>query len=332
MDASPEHHPRELRVGALVVTRDRRRLLGECLQALAGQTHPVAEVLVYDNASSDGTAEWLASDERSAGVRVVRSEQNLGGAGGFAAGVLACRELDLDWLLLMDDDAAPEPDALERLLADRAATDPATVALCASVVHPDGTIDRQHRCAMGRFVVPLPESAYAPGAACDVDLASFVGLLVRGEALLRTDPPRAEFFLGYDDAEWSLRLRRSGRIRLVPGSVVVHKVPIGGGQRTRRARLWNRVLGQEYGSTPWPAYWKELYRIRNVVALQRAHGGARRADLGVLVAGYVVKALLYDRRPWRRIPWLVRYAVKGWRGDFRAPSPDQWRRRASSSA
>ncbi len=46
-------------VCALVVTRNRKDLLAECLAALLGQTHPLASLIVFDNASSDGTAELL---------------------------------------------------------------------------------------------------------------------------------------------------------------------------------------------------------------------------------------------------------------------------------
>lgn len=322
------------RVWALVVTRDRRALLEECLQALRDQTWPVERIVVLDNASSDGTAEWLARQaQRTDGPAVVlRSDINLGGAGGFAAAVDHGRQGAADWLWLMDDDAAAEPEALRRMMESPAAADPSVVGLGPRVVHPDGRTDLQHRCRMGRFVVPLSLEAYRPGTSADVECASFVGLLVRTRAARATELPRAEFFLGYDDAEWSLRLRRTGSIRLVPDSVVVHKVPIGGGGTGRRARFWNRVLGVEYATAPWSSYWKDLYRVRNLVALQRTHGGATRGSLVVLIAGYAVKTVLYDPGSWRRLPWIVRYAVKGWRGDFRAIPPEAWARRRNRSA
>jgi hypothetical protein len=37
-----------------------------------------------------------------------------------------------------------------------------------------------------------------------------------------------------------------------------------------------------------------------------------------------VKALLFDPQPLRRIPWIARFAVAGWRGDFSGPTPEQW--------
>ncbi len=318
-------------VCAVVLTRDRKVLLAECLRGLLVQTRPVDCVVVLDNASSDGTrelldAEGLLDDPR---VRYARSEVNTGGSGGFKAAVALGLTEETAWLWLMDDDAEPEPDALERLLASPVADDPTTAVLCTAVVHPDGTVDAQHRCSLGHFVLPLGPEVYAPGHYADVDCASFVGFCVRSTVARAIGPVKAEFFLGYDDAEWSLRARRHGRIRLVPESRIVHKIPIGGGERTRRAAVVNRLLGQEYSSSPWPAFWKDLYRVRNFMWLKREHTQSGPLAWVGLTTTYCVKALLYDPQPFRRVPWLVRYAVKGRRGDFRALTTQAWARRTA---
>ncbi len=318
-------------VCAFVLTRDRKRLLVECLRGLLAQTHPVARVVVLDNASTDGTEELLRAEgllERD-DVEFHRSERNTGGAGGYAEGVRRALASGADWIWLMDDDAEPRADALARLLGAPPARDPATAALCTAVAHPDGTVDPLHRCRRRRFIVPLGPEAYAPGTYAPVDCASFVGLLVRADAARAAGLPRPEFFIGFDDAEYSLRLRRHGAIRLVPESTMLHKIPIGGGSATVRSRVWNRLLGQSYASSPWEGFWKDLYRVRNFMALTRAHGRSTRLGFALLTAGYVAKSLMYDERPLRRAPWIVRYALKGWRGDFTGPTPEQWRARAA---
>ncbi len=316
-------------VCALVVTRNRKVLLVECLLGLLAQTRPVERLVVLDNASSDGTrelleAEGLLSESR---LRYVRSEINTGGSGGFRSGVEIALEEGTDWLWLMDDDAEPEPGALTHLLGAPVAGDASTAVLCTAVVHPDGRLDGQHRCSLRRFAVPLPAEAYAPGTYADVDCASFVGFCIRADVARAVGPVKAEFFLGYDDAEWSLRARRHGRIRLVPESRIVHKIVIGGGEQTRWARVANRLLGQAYSSSPWQGFWKDLYRVRNFMWLKHEHGHVGRFAFAGLTATYCLKALLYDPQPLRRVPWLVRYALKGRRGDFRALTPEAWTRR-----
>jgi GT2 family glycosyltransferase len=316
-------------VCAFVLTRDRKELLTECLRALLAQTHPVDLVIVHDNASSDGTEELLRAEgllERP-DIAYHRSEQNTGGAGGYAEGVRLCLEAGRDWMWLMDDDAEPRHDALERLLGAPPASDPRTVAVCTEVVHPDGTVDPLHRCRMGRFIMPLPGEAHRPGSYAAVGCASFVGLLVRTHVAREVGLPRAELFIGYDDAEWSLRLRRHGDIRLVPESELVHKLPVGGGSATARSRFWNLVLGQHYASSSWQGFWKDLYRVRNFIWIKQRHGRVTPLAFAGLTAGYLVKSLMYDPRPLRRLPWIARYALKGRRGDFSGVSPEEWARR-----
>ncbi len=315
-------------VCAFVLTRNRKALLAECLHGLLAQTHPVSEIVVLDNASDDGTEEHLRAEGLLDRITFVRAEENTGGAGGFREGVRLGIEAGRDWIWLMDDDAEPRLDALERLLASDAAARDDVSAVCSAVVHPDGAVDLQHRCRMGRFIVPLAPEAYAPGRHEPVECASFVGLLMRTEAARAAGLPVAEFFIGYDDAEYSLRLRRSGEIILVPESELLHKVVIGGGgAETRRSRLLNRRFGLTYVPVPWPAFWRDLYRVRNFMWLKHRHEHVGRAEFAALLAGYLGKSLLYDPQPLRRLPWIVRFALKGRRGDWRAPTPEQWARR-----
>ncbi len=306
-------------VTAFVLTRDRKALLVECLRALIPQAD---RVIVLDNQSSDGTRETLADEGLLDQVDYVRSEENTGGAGGYRRGVELALETGSDWIWLMDDDAEPRPDALATLLAAPEASDPGVVALCTSVVHPDGTVDVLHRCRHGRLITPLP-TPYAGHP--EVDCASFVGLLVRADAARAAGLPLAEFFIGYDDAEWSLRLRASGGvIRLIPEAEMLHKIPVGGTSATRRSAFWNRVLGASYESAPWQSYWRDLYRVRNFMWIKAHHDDTGAVEFAALTAVYCVKALLYDERPLRRLPWIVRYARKGRRGDFTGVTPASW--------
>ncbi len=317
-------------VCAFVLTHNRQHLLVETLRALLGQTRPIEQVIVLDNASTDGTLQRLRSegllDEPQ--IAVHRNEANTGGAAGYQEGMRLALAEGRDWIWLMDDDAEPRPDALERLLAAPPASDAGTAVLCTAVVHPDGSVDRMHRCRLARLVLPLGEEIYAHGRYADVDCASFVGFMVRRRVAEAAGLPLADYFLGYDDAEYSLRARAHGRIRLVPESVIVHKIPIGGGLQTRRSRLWNRLTGAQYASSPWPAYWKDLYRVRNFMAMRVAHGGLAPLEFWALTAGYVIKAILYEDRPLRRIPWIVGFARRGRALDFTAPTPDEWAARA----
>jgi len=144
---------------AVVVTHNRlaqlRVTLGRLLDSPAGV---LAGVVVVDNLSGDGTGDWLAGqgDPR---LVVLRPDRNLGGAGGFEAGMrLAVDRFDPDWLVVMDDDARPHPGTLAAFAAmDRTGWD----ALAAAVHYP-GWRGLRHEPALSQ---PVPRPAGPAGAA-----------------------------------------------------------------------------------------------------------------------------------------------------------------------
>jgi GT2 family glycosyltransferase len=319
-----------VRVSAAVVSYNRGALLAECLAALLAQTRPVERIVVLDNASTDGTEALLREcgllDEPR--VELVRSEVNLGSSGGFARAIERARE-DCDWLWVMDDDAEPRPDALERLLESPWAADAGTAVLCQTVVNPDGSLQLGARGDLDGGVRHFGREDYVDGAECGY--STFVGMLVRGDAARATDPPKPEFFIWCDDYEWCLRLRRAGALRLVTGSRIVHK-DAGHGFTTRRMLLVNRLTGWDYGATPYSGFWRNLCGIRNYVWLRKHHLGEGPIGAVATVAQFMVKALLYDEKPLRRLPWIVKAGLDGRLGVFATITPSEWAARLRSGA
>ncbi|GAC1325423.1 MAG: glycosyltransferase family 2 protein [Thermoleophilaceae bacterium] len=313
------------RITALVVTHDRRELLVDCIEAVLSQTHPVERLVLIDNASQDGTPELLRERgliERP-DVAYVRLDENLGSSGGFAEGVRRAREPRSDWLWLMDDDSAPAPDAVERLLASPPASDPATVALCPKVVYGDGRLDRNQRGHFRRRLRPLAESEYRQGHYPQLDFLSFVGALVRTPAARAVDPPKPEFFVWGDDVEYSFRLRRAGAIRLVPEALVVHR-RVSQSHVNRRSRFWSGVLRMQLYPTPPERFWQNLCGIRNYIWTKREYEDQTTVSAWGTALQFVVKHLLVDERPLRRVPWILRYARDGIAGRFVNIGPAQW--------
>ncbi|MEJ7783509.1 MAG: glycosyltransferase family 2 protein [Solirubrobacteraceae bacterium] len=316
------------RVCAAVVTYNRKLLLVECLDALLGQTHRLDRIYVIDNASTDGTEELLR--ERGllaeATLEYVRSEHNSGGAGGYARAVEVSRELEVDWIWLMDDDAEPPPDALEKLLGASPAGDADTAALCPAVVSPDGSLQLGARGSFDGRPRPLGPQAYGRGDHPDLGFATFVGILVRNTVARATDPPRADFFIWADDYEWCFRLRRHGSLRLVPEVQILHK-DVGHGFETRRSRIVNRFTPLDYGATPWSGFWRNIAGVRNYVWVKKTYLGESRLGAVSTVAQFALKALMYDERPLARIPWILRAGLDGRLGVFHTITPQEWAER-----
>lgn len=99
------------KVLAVVVTHNRLELLKRCLNRVNQQTRNPDGVLVINNASTDGTEEYL----RGCGIECV-TQPNGGSAVGWHRGVRACLEGGYDFVWMMDDDGYPDARSLELLV------------------------------------------------------------------------------------------------------------------------------------------------------------------------------------------------------------------------
>jgi len=211
------------RVTAVVVTWNRCGLLTEALQALRDQSRPPDAIVVVDNASTDGTADVVR--DRFPEVDLVRLSRNVGGAGGFAAGIdRALREHDPDMVWLLDDDTVPQPEALSALLRAAAAyPGPRPAVLASRVLWTDGRHHPMNTPRRKPGVRSLETRRAAQVGAVPIRSASFVSIALDADAVRERGLPIADYFVWNDDFEYTTRLLR-GRIGLLcRDSVVVHK-------------------------------------------------------------------------------------------------------------
>jgi len=259
----------------------------------------LASLVVVDNASTDGTAEWLAA-QTGPRLEILTSVQNLGGAGGFEWGMRHAMETqDPDWLVLMDDDGRPAPGGLA---AFHALPLQDWDALAAAVYFPSGEICEMNRPSRnpfwtgrqffntlrkGRNGFHIPHSAYQ-GDLCPIDVTSFVGFFISRQAVERAGYPDPRLFIYGDDSLYTLELGRGdGRIGFAPQVHFEHDfstfADADGGQRFRP--LWkvyyhhrNLLLlyRQAAGLWFWPAL---LVVLPKWILKVRHHRGVRRAYL-----------------------------------------------------
>ena len=106
------------KVVSIVVTYNRKELLTKCLDSLANQSYAVDGIVLIDNASNDGTVEFVKGTDwyKTGLIDLHVMGTNTGGAGGFYEGLKIAKDLDCDWFWLMDDDTVPKREALEELL------------------------------------------------------------------------------------------------------------------------------------------------------------------------------------------------------------------------
>ncbi len=225
-DVKPDQGQRETaaRVAVLIVNFNSGSLLGECLRHLHLQTCRPARVIVVDNASCDGSIDGL--ERHYPEVTWVKLDQNRGFA---AANNLAARWAgDVEWLALLNPDAFPAPDWLERWLAavkahpDCAsfgarlvdARDPGRLDGTGDVYHVSGLAWRRDH---GRRVVDGEAEAgeiFAPCAAA---------ALYRRAAFFEAGGFDEDYFCYFEDVDLGFRLRLLGyHCWYAPDAVVRH--------------------------------------------------------------------------------------------------------------
>lgn len=205
-------------VCAVVVTYNRLELLKQCVEALRAQSAG-CDILIVDNASTDGTAQWAAGQQD---CRYRNTGSNLGGAGGFNRGMRWAVEAGYEFAWVMDDDTLPEPQALEKLLeADRALG--GNYGWLSSVaLWTDGG-----ECKMNRQKLKKSYYDYSPFlkyGLVQAEQATFVSLFLRSDVIRRFGLPITEFFIWGDDLEFTRRIAVRGDVPcfLAGQSQVVH--------------------------------------------------------------------------------------------------------------
>lgn len=207
---------------AVVVTFNRLPLLQKCIEKLEAQT-ALCDILVVNNASTDGTAQWLAEREaKNDRLHAKNTSANLGGAGGFNLGIRWAVEAGYKTLWLMDDDCLPEPDALEELLEADALLGGSFGWLSSVALWTDGT-----ECKMNRQKLKKSFYDYSPllqYGLVQAEQATFVSLLLRAETVRRVGLPIRDYFIWGDDIEYTRRIAvREGLPSFLAGqSRVVH--------------------------------------------------------------------------------------------------------------
>jgi GT2 family glycosyltransferase len=230
----------------IIPTWNGKDYIEDCLNSLLSQDYPEFEVIIVDNASSDGTPEWVA--EHFPTVTLIRNERNLGFAGGVNVGLRAAKG---DVLILLNQDAAAEPGWLRALISGLLAAPDIGVAGC-KIYHWDGkTIwhagveyDPHRGLTFLRGTGEPDRKQYDQPA----DMSSVVGaaMAFKREVLAQIGGFDEDFFFYLEDTDFCWRARQSGfRVVYVPVAAVRHHVAASlgsGSTQTFRYHHLSRLL------------------------------------------------------------------------------------------
>ncbi len=201
-----------------------------CLESLQHVEYPSFDILVLDNASSDGTPEKVRN--RFPQVTVIENGANLGFAAGNNVGLRYMLRHGYDYALLLNNDTEVAPDFLDHLVAV-AESDPTIGATGPTITYyerPDliwsagGMIDWKRGIAVMR-TNEVDCGQYREPAR--VDFVTGCALLVKRAVLERAGLLDERFFMYFEETEWCVRIGRAGfRILHVPQARVLHKIPL----------------------------------------------------------------------------------------------------------
>jgi len=291
------HCPRVL---AIIVTWNKKRFVLDLLKSLDALDYPpdTIDILVVDNASSDGTAEAIASGFSD--VRIIRNERNLGGSGGFNTGLSwAFQQSDkhYKYLWLLDNDVLVHCKALSELITILEKKEDVAIA-GSTMMQMDfpwrinemgGFVDRGRGVLiLNRHMEEVPGWRGRPlnellGGECDLtnrlmgcrpymdtDYVAAASLLVRADVAEEAGLWK-DFFIHFDDVEWCLRIGRMGW-RVVTSA---------------RSIIWH--LSAVAKVPTWVLY----YNNRNVLYMLKEHG-ADSAAIRRIMRRILIKSVYYS--------------------------------------
>lgn len=302
------------KVCVVVVTYNRSECLKKALNAIEKQSLSPAGVLVFDNHSTDQTIEYLRNqgyselgerDGKMIKRSFFRSDENLGGSGGFSQAVQIASQGDFDYLWVMDDDVAPVEDCLACLLNEME-TNKVQVGIPARVGKDftDKVCVDLDLANMFKFFIwwrkkyvrqPLKRKTYF------VQDMTFEGPLISVPLIKKVGIPDASYFIQFDDTDYAQRLLHFSKIIYVKDAVLKRQLP---------AKIIKKNEKKE------PMNWRDYYFIRNNIAFDKRYGkrwSVRELSPLLMIMYYILLAVKDDNLS-ANFPVIMKAAHHGMRG------------------
>lgn len=295
-------------ITAVIVTYNRKELLSQNIEMLLKQTMTVDSIIIVDNCSSDGTYEYLKNcGWTTEPFLYLKTETNIGGAGGFYTGVKAAYEAGADWIVLMDDDGRMADEHTMEILyrAARKLYDEnrGERKLFVNALVQKGEllsfkIDHMYTVVEAMMAAKngLIEGAANP----------FNGTLISRELVSDIGYPKKEFFIKGDEVDYKQRALDAGAyVGTVTEAKYIHPRP---------ETVEKTVLGVK---VPFfvEAPWKEYYAARNFTYMYKLQEWYK----GILFELIFVKLLAVISLKCKKmetIKMLFKGVYDGWKGNL----------------
>ena len=289
--------------GVVLVTYNRLDKLKLALDCYEKQTYLPKKMIVVNNASNDGTEEflneWLLKTSKIK-KEVINLNENTGGSGGFHEGLKRSLKTNLDYVWVSDDDAFPEKDCFEianTYLLENKGKD--ISAICGTVINR-GKIDCVHRRRLHKGLFFIFQSFVSKKEykkeTFELNLFTYVGTFINIKKMKKVGVTEKNYFIYCDDTEHSYRLSTVGKIICLPSVRIIHDGPLSNGKD---------------GIT-----WKLYYGIRNSIDFVRRSFPKRyyySYKLYFRLKYYVMTTLLWNNKisGYKLINYAIKDGKKG---------------------
>lgn len=290
-------------VAAIVVTFNRKKMLKDCLLKLRGQKDASCDVLIIDNASTDGTYETVKNQIDEKNVFYFNTGANLGGAGGFSYGIKKAIEIGYRYLWILDDDTMPEQMALTAFLRADERLSGLYGYLTGKVLWKDGSV-----CTMNIQKNTKWKRMRSFDDMQAVQYASFVSLFMRADIVRRVGLPYKEFFIWADDWEYTRRISKRFKAYFIPDSIVNH---------------WCKTnVGADIIDAGADRLERFEYMYRNDVVMYRQDGLEGYLYLFIRNAVHIMRILMKSEDRARKIRMILKATCEGIRFRPQIEYPD----------
>jgi len=238
----------------VILNTNRRQDTLDALRSLAASTYRNQQVIVLDNASTDGSVDAIRKDYPS--VQVISLKSNLGYAGNNNVGIQAAMDQNADWVFVLNEDTILDPECLTRLV-EVGERDSKNGILGPLVYHYDdpaviqsagGWLGKDWRAWHLGQNEPDCSQYSSPTI---VEWVSGCAIMARRALIDEIGMLDERFFYYYEETEWCLRSRERGwQILNVPA-----------------ARLWHKGVQVNYQPSPNVTY----YSTRNHLLMLSKH-------------------------------------------------------------
>lgn len=295
-------------LAAVIVTYNRKELLGNNIRMLLKQTLPFDRIFIVDNCSTDGTYDYLIQQGwMDEGPFVyVKTASNIGGAGGFYTGTKAAFEAGADWIVLMDDDGAAADERTFALLfqaARKLYAKNRKLFVNALVQQGELLSFKINRMYSVEEALAAAREGIIEGAA-----NPFNGTMLSRELVEAIGYPNPDFFIKGDEVNYKQRAFDAGaHVVTVVDARYIHPRP-----DTQE----KTVLGKKI---PFfvEAPWKEYYAARNFTYMYKQKGQYK-AIAFELIFVKLLAILRMKCRKWATVKMLCKGVCHGWKGKLGA--------------